>query len=333
MENNNRPLRQVILWAIIIPVAAIVISVFVGVAKVGFEWRLVGEVYKVNWILYVIVIAVVAIPCIFILSGGRSSRRFLVISLLVIGFVFIIASWIGNEISEVIRKFIEGKFNVGLLAGGITIMALAMAIAKINKNERRDNGMVDIPTGAPIVYVSFSAGVDINSAENLIEVMANCANAKVKQVYLLLSTPGGTVREGFNLYNVLSGMPFELVTHNVGNVDSIGSIVFFAGSKRYATQHSTFMFHGVGFNAQPNERFEPKSLEERLSGLVSDQKRIGSLITEYTKISKDEIDKLFKQGETKDCEFALEKGIVHEIREVKIKPGSPVIQLVFKRQK
>ena len=35
--------------------------------------------------------------------------------------------------------------------------------------------MVDIPTGAPIVYVSFSAGVDINSAENLMEVMANCA--------------------------------------------------------------------------------------------------------------------------------------------------------------
>ena len=136
MENNNRPLRQVILWAIVIPVAAIVISVFIGVAKVGFEWRLVGEVYKVNWILYVIVIAVVAIPCFFILSGGRRSRRFLVISLLVIGFVFIVSSWLGNEVSAVIRRFIKGNFDFGLLAGGITVMSLALAIAKISNKER-----------------------------------------------------------------------------------------------------------------------------------------------------------------------------------------------------
>jgi ATP-dependent protease ClpP protease subunit len=81
--------------------------------------------------------------------------------------------------------------------------------------------------------------------------MANCANALVKQVYLLLSTPGGNTREGLNLYNTFKGMPFELTTHNVGNVDSIGNAVFLAGSKRYATSSATFMFHGVGFDLPP----------------------------------------------------------------------------------
>jgi len=190
--------------------------------------------------------------------------------------------------------------------------------------------MTTIPKNAPIVYVSFSAEINVSTAENLIGVMANCANAEVKQVYVLFSTAGGSVREGFNLYNVLRGMPFELVTHNVGNVDSIGSIVFLAGSKRYATEHSTFMFHGVGFTVQ-QQRFEQKSLEERLGGLLSDQKRIGNLITQYTKVSKSEMDQLFRQGETKDSQFALEKGIIHEIREVQIPPGCPVVGLVFKR--
>ena len=53
------------------------------------------------------------------------------------------------------------------------------------------------------------------------------------------------VMNGLNLYNVLRGLPIELVTHKVGNVDSIGNTVLMAGSKRYACQHSTFMFHGV----------------------------------------------------------------------------------------
>jgi ATP-dependent protease ClpP protease subunit len=53
------------------------------------------------------------------------------------------------------------------------------------------------------------------------------------------------VAQGINIYNVLCGMPFKLVTHNVGNVDSIGDVVFLAGETRYACAHSTFMFHGV----------------------------------------------------------------------------------------
>jgi hypothetical protein len=64
----------------------------------------------------------------------------------------------------------------------------------------------------------------------------------------MLSTQGGSVMHGMNLYNLLRALPIELTIHNVGNVDSIGNVVFFAGSKRFAYAHSTFMFHGVGFD-------------------------------------------------------------------------------------
>ena len=40
-NKDNKPLWRTILWGIAIPVAAIVITVFVAVAKVGFEWNLV----------------------------------------------------------------------------------------------------------------------------------------------------------------------------------------------------------------------------------------------------------------------------------------------------
>jgi ATP-dependent protease ClpP protease subunit len=100
-----------------------------------------------------------------------------------------------------------------------------------------------------VVYVSFSAEIIPHTTASLIAVMANCANQGVKEVYLLLSTPGGNVMHGMNLYNILRAMPFKLITHNLGNVDSIGNAAFLAGVERYACPHSTFMFHGVGLNA------------------------------------------------------------------------------------
>ena len=136
---------------------------------------------------------------------------------------------------------------------------------------------------------------------------------------------------GMNLYHVLRGMPFELITHNVGNVDSIGNVVFLAGKERYATPNATFMFHGVGFDIPPNKRLEEKDCRERLDGILSDQTRMGNIIAQHTNLSEGEIAELFKEAQTKDANFAIDKGIIGEIREVQIASGCPIISLVFKR--
>ena len=84
-------------------------------------------------------------------------------------------------------------------------------------------------TTSDTYYVSFSAEINPHTTESLLSVMANLVNQRVKAVHLLLSTPGGRVMNGLNIYNVLIGLPIELVTHNVGNVDSIGNAIFLAG--------------------------------------------------------------------------------------------------------
>jgi len=190
---------------------------------------------------------------------------------------------------------------------------------------------MDIPQDAPLVYVSFSADINPNTTEGLINVMTNCANLKVHNVYLLLSTLGGSVMHGFNLYNVLRGMPFELTTHNVGSVNSIGNVIFLAGTKRYATANATFMFHGVGFDAPQGQRLEEKYLREKLENIASDHKRIGDIISQHTSLTKDEITKFFRETQTKDANFAVSRGIIHEIRDVQIPSGCPILSLAFKR--
>ena len=192
-------------------------------------------------------------------------------------------------------------------------------------------GAVNITQGTQLVYVSFSAEINVKTTESLIAVMSNLTNLGVQQVYLILNTPGGIVTNGMNVYNVLRGMPFELTTHNAGNVDSIGNVVFLAGSRRYAAPNSTFMFHGVGFDIKTNQRLEEKGLRELMGTVGSDQRRIGSIIAQHTNLSAREIAGLFREAKTKDAPWAIDKGIIHEIRDVQITSGCPVISLVFQR--
>lgn len=181
------------------------------------------------------------------------------------------------------------------------------------------------------VYISFSAEINANTTESLIATVANVVNQGKKEVYLLISTPGGSVMHGLNLYNVLRAFPIKLTMHNVGNVDSIGNAIFLAGEERFACPHSTFMFHGVGFDINGPFRLEEKLCKEKLEAIHVEHGRIGSIIEERTKLDKEAVAKLFLDAQTKDVTYAVGCGIIHEIKDVQMAPGCPVISLVFQR--
>ena len=181
------------------------------------------------------------------------------------------------------------------------------------------------------VYVSFTAEIVPATIEALLALATDLVNKGVQELYLLLSTPGGSVMPGIAAYNILKGLPLKLIVHNVGSVDSIGNVLFLAGRERYCCKRATFMFHGVGFDVVERSRFEEKHLRERLDSVMADQKKIGAIIADRTSIGAEEVDQLFHEAVTRDPDYAKANGIVHDIREVEVPPGAPVHQLVFKR--
>ncbi len=197
--------------------------------------------------------------------------------------------------------------------------------------------MTDSVASAPApppkrAYISFCAEIVPSTTENLIALAANLVNGGFNELYVLFSTPGGSVMNGLTLYNVLRAFPVKLTMHNVGNVDSIGNAIFLAGAERYACPHSTFMFHGVGIDLPPGYRLEQKNSEENLGLILSDQKRIGSVVKDRTNLNDAEIGDLFKEARTKDAAWAKGVGFVNDICDVAIAPGAPVHSLVFPRQ-
>lgn len=180
-------------------------------------------------------------------------------------------------------------------------------------------------------YLSFSADVNPLSIEALLGTCADLSSKGVAQLHLLLSTPGGSVDCGINAYNVLRGLPIEIVTYNAGSVNSIGNVLFLAGDKRYASPGSTFMFHGVGVDQQQPKRWEEKDLLEVLDRIQADTRKISRILVDRTTLDQDRADAMFRQAVTKDAGFAKEVGIVHDVCEIKIPRGAAVRQFVFKR--
>ena len=172
-----------------------------------------------------------------------------------------------------------------------------------------------MPNPQKTVYLNF---FDEINPQRVNQFIAFCSQIIQQQkpdiVQINFSSPGGNVAAGMVLFNYLKAIAPKLVMHNIASVDSIATVIFLAGSERFANPNATFLFHGVmtAFNAQTALNYF--QLKERRDGLKVDQDKISQTIKELTSITQTEIDSLFLQGEVKSPEFALEKGIIHEIK-------------------
>ena len=168
--------------------------------------------------------------------------------------------------------------------------------------------------------------ISTRNCRDIITFAAECANAGVKRVYWLFSTPGGKVSDGINVYNILRAMPFKLAIHNVANVDSIGNVIFLAADERYAVPNATFMFHTVGIELT-DIRLDFRSCREKMDSIQSDEKRMVNIMEKHLKLTRRQIEELHHRQREKDVEFALKAGIISEIRDIKIHRGAPIVTI------
>lgn len=173
-----------------------------------------------------------------------------------------------------------------------------------------------------IIYINYVDVIDSVRVKNIMAIIANIiAQEKPTTLYFLFSSQGGEVDAGIALYNFLKALPLKIIMHNIGSIDSIANVIFVAGDKRYANPHSTFLFHGVQQPINSATLLSLPQLNEIRDRINKNHTTIAGIVCENSRMEEDEIKRLFSEGETKDVTFALEKGIINEVKPAQI-PGN-----------
>lgn len=179
-----------------------------------------------------------------------------------------------------------------------------------------------------VIYINYCDGFDPIRVKTLMAIITDLLlREKPDIIYFLISSNGGVVDSGVTFYNFLKSLPTEIVMHNIGVIDSIANVVFVAGSRRFAAPHTTFTFHGAQVGLNTGQQLSLPAISEIKDRLDHNHKTIAGIICENTKLEKDQLMKLFAQGEVKETDFALQEGIIHEIKPAQVPKDAPIISV------
>lgn len=177
------------------------------------------------------------------------------------------------------------------------------------------------------VAIRFMAAVDDKSVGVLLTTVEAKFREGVRDFTVLISTPGGSVFHGLSAYNFLKGLPAKVATHNFGSVDSIGVVLFCAGSERRSVPQARFLLHGVSVGIQQGQRFKEKQLEETLKSLRIDLTNIARVVAASTGKEEKVVYDAMVERTTLDPEQAKSWGLVHSVQTELLSGGEELIAI------
>ncbi len=183
----------------------------------------------------------------------------------------------------------------------------------------------------PVVIRFFAPVIDA-TVNTLMSAVDQKMKQGAKEFIILISSPGGSVIHGLSAYNYLKGLPASITTHNFGSVDSIGIVIYCAGSRRLSVPQARFLFHGVNVQFRGEQNLEEKLLVERLNGLKMDMENIAKIVATNTGKNVKDITNAMIERTTLNPEEAQSWGLVHEIKSELFEEGSEVIAIQFQQQ-
>ncbi len=176
-------------------------------------------------------------------------------------------------------------------------------------------------------WVQFFAPVNGESFGLLVNLLQSAVLDGTERVHLLLSTPGGTVSYGLTLYALLRGLPIEVWTYNVGQVDSIGVVVYCAGNRRLAAPQTRFLLHGIRTSLERGI-YTTEHLRELVTEMETDQRNICRVLAEATGQALEKVERDLSHSLTLLPEQAKEYRLVDEIV-TEIVPSQVSLMTIF----
>jgi ATP-dependent protease ClpP protease subunit len=188
-----------------------------------------------------------------------------------------------------------------------------------------------VPDGTPSKsrYLVFIGPIASNATRFLRNACCTAVNDKVTDLTSQFSSSGGTVDEGFSLYEFLLSLPLTLTMHNIGIVNSVAIIVFLAGDKRFANDNTIFYMHDETWTTLGAREYTSSKLKEYTYLLESSRLRAKSILKLRTKLDESVLESpdFFKEPIPYQPGAAKSAGIIHEIQDARVPFGEMVLNI------
>lgn len=155
-------------------------------------------------------------------------------------------------------------------------------------------------------------GKEIHGVQ-LADIVAAVTSAKdLTELVVEYDTPGGEVSTGKSIYSYLKSIqPRVAVTSKqIGDIASIGTHIWFSGSKRLAMKGKKFMAH---FPYTPHAEGNADEVQEEVDALRMEQNEMVDFLVDQTGITKEGISPLMKKAYSFGDDRAVELKFATEL--------------------
>ncbi len=94
------------------------------------------------------------------------------------------------------------------------------------------------------VWLTFACNLlDNQACARLFNRLNEAVKMGFARIHLLIQSSGGVVGDGIAMHNYILRLPVEVVTYNIGGVESVAVLPYLAGKLRRVSKNATFLIH------------------------------------------------------------------------------------------
>lgn len=134
----------------------------------------------------------------------------------------------------------------------------------------------------------------------------------VTDIHIHINSGGGSVDEGFAIYDKLKSTPYNITTIGEGIVGSIATVIYMAGDTRKIFKNSKFFIHNP-YVIPYGDAMESKDAQRLADELRIEEERILNFYIDNTGKSKEEIKPYMDAQTSFNSKDALSMGFITEI--------------------
>ncbi len=176
------------------------------------------------------------------------------------------------------------------------------------------------------IYICLLAGINRQSMEMLMEIVSEKQRQGFKKFVILIHSQGGDIQSAVTGYNFLTGFrDLEIVTWNIGAVESSAVALYCAGNIRLITPYAYFFLHDVFRKTNNRVVVKEKEFMMLYNDLLNERKQYAAILKKATGWSIEQVERAMKKVTPLTAEEAVVCGLAHDVFEKFIDFGNEVI--------